>query len=94
MVNKEQNSKEFTERLVNQNFPLFVEKYGMVKAKSLAEFDSYHIEDAYETGWDKAKSELLKEVKDWFCEPYCRFYGNEDFCNTCAMKEEECWLKD
>lgn len=54
--------------------------------------DNY--EEFFEIGWDKAKSELLKEFKDWFCEPYCRFYGNEDYCRTCPLKKEDCWLKD
>lgn len=94
MTKKEQNSKEFAEVLVDKNFPIFVEKYGMERAKSLAEFDSYYIEEAYEAGWDKAKSELLKEVRDWFCNPYCKFYGLEDYCSTCPMNKEECWLKD
>lgn len=51
-------------------------------------------QEAYEAVWDKAKSEMLKEVRDWFCEPYCQFYGLEDYCRTCPMNKEECWLKD
>lgn len=90
---KEQNSKKYAEILVNQNSHPYVEKYGIERAKSLAEFDSYYIEEAFEEGWDKAKSELLKEVRDWFCNPYCKFYGLEDYCSTCPMNKEECWLK-
>ena len=51
-------------------------------------------QESYEAGWDKAKSELLKEVRDYFCNPYCKFYGLEDYCSTCPMNKEECWLKD
>lgn len=50
--------------------------------------------EGFERGWDKAKSELRKEFEDWFCNGYCRFYGNEDYCSTCPLKKEECWLKD
>lgn len=35
--------------------------------------------EGFESGWDKAKSELRKEFEDWFCNGYCRFYGNEAF---------------
>ena len=44
----------------------------------------------FEAGWDKAKSKLLKELRDWFCNPYCKFYGLEDYCSTCPMNKEEC----
>lgn len=43
---------------------------------------------------NKAKEEMIYKFKDWFCEPYCRFYGNEDYCKTCAMNKKECWLED
>lgn len=50
--------------------------------------------EGFEAGWNKAKPELLKEFEDWFCNGYCRFYGNEDYCSTCPIRKEECWLKD
>jgi hypothetical protein len=37
---------------------------------------------------NKAKEEMIKTFKDWFCEPYCRFYGNEDYCKTCLMNKK------
>lgn len=49
---------------------------------------------AFKKGFNKAKSELRKEFEDWFCNGYCRFYGDEDYCSTCPLKKEECWLKD
>lgn len=57
-------------------------------------YEKVLIKSAYQAGYEKAKSELLKEVKDWFCNPYCKFYGLEDYCSTCPMNKEECWLKD
>lgn len=35
-----------------------------------------------------AKEEMIEKFKDWFCEPYCRFYGNEDYCKTCPMNKK------
>lgn len=94
MTKKEQNSKLYAEHLMNECRPHSVEQYGMERAKRLSDFDIYYIEEAYESGWDKAKSELRKEFEDWFCNGYCRFYSNEDYCSTCPLKKEECWLKD
>lgn len=39
------------------------------------------------------KQKLLEEISGWFCESYCMFYGNEDYCRTCPIKDESCWLK-
>lgn len=36
--------------------------------------------------------EVLEELDDWFCEVYCRFYGNEDYCSTCKIKNKKHWL--
>lgn len=94
MTKKEQNSKDYAEYLVKATKPHYVEGLGMEKAKKQAQFNIKDVEEAYEAGWDKAKSELLKEVRDWFCNPYCKFYGLEDYCSTCPMNKEECWLKD
>lgn len=41
----------------------------------------------------KLKQKLLAEIADWLCESYCMFYGNEDYCRTCPIKDENCWLK-
>lgn len=57
-------------------------------------YEKVLIKSAYQSGYESAKSELLKEVRDWFCNPYCKFYGLEDYCSTCPMNNEECWLKD
>lgn len=36
----------------------------------------------------KAKEEMVEKFKDWFCEPYCQFYGNEDYCRTCPLNKK------
>lgn len=41
---------------------------------------------------DKIKKELLNEFSSWFCESYCMFYGNEDYCGKCPIKDPDCWL--
>ena len=35
---------------------------------------------------------LLDEISGWFCESYCLYYGNKDYCDTCPIKEEKYWL--
>lgn len=56
-------------------------------------YEKVLVRQSYEAGWDSAKKELLKEFEDWFCNGYCQFYGLEDYCSTCPLKKEECWLK-
>ena len=38
------------------------------------------------------KQRLLDEISGWFCESYCLYYGNKDYCDTCPIKEEKYWL--
>lgn len=46
----------------------------------------------FEAGWDAAKQELMKEFREHFCEPYCLYFGNDDYCRCCPIKDEKCWL--
>lgn len=40
------------------------------------------------------KKKLLAEFREWFCEGYCQFYGMDDYCRCCPVKDESCWLRD
>lgn len=44
--------------------------------------------DASEDNTKRIKEEMIKKFKDWFCEPYCQFYGNDDYCKTCPMNKK------
>ena len=39
------------------------------------------------------KKKLLAEFREWFCEGYCQFYGMDDYCRCCPVKDESCWLR-
>jgi hypothetical protein len=39
------------------------------------------------------KKKLLAEFREWFCEGYCQFYGLDDYCICCPVKDENCWLR-
>ena len=36
---------------------------------------------------------ILAEFRDWFCGGYCQFYGNEDYCKGCPIKDEKNWFE-
>lgn len=40
------------------------------------------------------KKKLLAEFREWFCEGYCQFYGMDDYCRCCPVKDESCWLRE
>ena len=40
------------------------------------------------------KKKLLAEFREWFCEGYCQFYGMDDYCRCCPVKDENCWLRE
>lgn len=40
------------------------------------------------------KKKLLAEFREWFCEDYCQFYGMDDYCRCCPVKDENCWLRE
>ena len=37
---------------------------------------------------EETVKEVLEELNDWFCEVYCRFYDNKDYCSTCKIKNK------
>lgn len=55
-------------------------------------FNKSDIQAAYEVGWDAAKQELLKGFREHFCDAYCQYFGNDDYCRCCPIKDENCWL--
>lgn len=53
---------------------------------------SRRAEESYKAGWDAAKGELLKEFQEHFCDVYCQFFGNDDYCKRCPIKDSTEWL--
>lgn len=40
----------------------------------------------------RCKSSSTQQAK--FCEGYCQFYGMDDYCRCCPVKDENCWLRE
>lgn len=49
---KEDLAKEYADNLMKTSRPYHVQKYGMERAKNVADFDVYYVEQAYKKGWD------------------------------------------
>lgn len=52
MSKKEDLAREYADNLMKTSRPYHVQEYGMQRAKNVADFDVYYIEQAYEEGWD------------------------------------------
>lgn len=42
---------------------------------------------------NEIKEKLLTEFSGWFCDAYCQYFGLDDFCKCCPIKDANCWLK-
>lgn len=51
------------------------------------------LHESYQSGWINSKYILMKEFEEWFCNGYCRFYKDENYCKNCPIKLGEEWLK-
>ena len=43
---------------------------------------------------EETKKKMLVEFQGWFCEGYCEFYQNNEYCNGCPIKHVNHWMKN
>lgn len=58
MSKKEDLAREYADNLMKTSRPYHVQEYGMQRAKNVADFDVYYVEQAYEDGWDACMKHL------------------------------------
>lgn len=82
MSKKEEQAREYAKSRYGNN--------GNESGNEIAKVQACTV--GYIAGWDAAKQELLKEFRDHFCDAYCQYFGNDDYCRCCPIKDENCWL--